>query len=465
MRRATALAGALAAVLTLAACGDPLAVGGGFATGTECPVDALDDADGPVELAFWHSMPRENEATINKLVDEFNDEQDEVQVKAVFQGTYADTATKYRASTQGGARPDIVQIEDSGLQTMVDSGTILPIQACVDADDYSLDDNLERALAYYSLDRELIALPFNVSNPILYYNKIAFEEAGLDPEDPPTTFDEVRQASQQIVDETSIKAGIAFNLDPWYLEQWLATANELYVDNENGRAERADEAVFNGEQGLEVFEWIDDMVDDGLASYVGTDPSGFDHLLAVGNQNAAMAINSTAALGTVAALLGGGSFPNVELGVGPMPGFDNADGGVTVGGAGLYMVNSGDDEKMAAAWEFLKFLNTPHSQAVWSAGTGYIPAGEQAAQTKLIQDLWAEQPGFKVAYDQLLQGKTDFATAGALFGNYEAVRQAVAGGFERMITQDQSAEDAIDGAANDATDVLQDYNDRIGVSD
>lgn len=462
MRRRVASALVAAVALVLAACGDPLAVGGTFGGGTECPVDALDNADGPVEITLWHAMPRENEKTLNKLVDAFNASQDKVQVKAVFQGNYDDTLTKYRAATQGGARPDIVQIEDSALQTVIDSGTTLPVQACVDADDYSLDQNLPRALAYYSVERTLYALPFNISNPILYYNKIAFRDAGLDPNDPPATFEEVRQASQQIVRNTDIGVGLAFLGDPWFFEQWLATGGHLYVDHDNGRTERADSVVYDNTEGREVFEWLDGMVDDGLASFVGTDPSSVDHLLAIGNGNAAMTINSTAALGTVSELLGSGAFPNVDLGVAPMPGFHSPDGGVTPGGAGLYIVNSDDDEKLAASWEFLKFLNTPHAQAVWSAGTGYIPGGKQAAQEPIIQKLWAEQPGFKVAYDQLLEGPTNFATAGSLYGNFQAVRDAVANGYERMLSSSTSADDALARAADEGTAAIQSYNDRIG---
>jgi sn-glycerol 3-phosphate transport system substrate-binding protein len=462
VRRRVALLAAAGLALALAACGDPLAVGGTFGGGTDCPVDALDDADGTVEITLWHAMARENEATLNKLVDGFNKSQDRVRVRAVYQGSYDDSLTKYRASTQGGARPDVVQIEDSALQTVIDSGTVLPIQACVDADDYSLDDNLPRALAYYSVDRTLYALPFNLSNPILYYNKRAFEDAGLDPEDPPSTFAEMREASEQIVRNTDVKAGMAFLGDPWFFEQWLATGNNLYVDNENGRAERADSVVFDSADGQQVFEWLDSMVDDGLASFVGTDPASVDHLLAIGNENAAMTINSTAALGTISALLSSGAFPNVELGVGPMPGFQDPEGGVTPGGAGLYIVNSDDEEKLAASWEFLKYLNTPRAQAIWSAGTGYIPAGKQATRLPIIQKLWAEQPGFKVAYDQLLAGPTNFATAGALYGNFQAVRKAVSTGYERMLSADASADDALSTAATEGTDAIESYNDRIG---
>jgi sn-glycerol 3-phosphate transport system substrate-binding protein len=462
VRRPIVVAALAAAGLITAACGDPLAVGGTFGTGTECPVDALNDADGPVEITFWHAMFRENAATLDELVEAFNRDQDKVRVNAVFQGTYRETITRFRASAQGGARPDLVQIEDAGLQTMIDSGTVLPVQACVDADDYDLTDNLELALAYFSVDRTLYALPFNISSPILYYNKVAFEDAGLDPDAPPKTFAEVREASQQIVRNTDVEVGVALLAQPWFFEQWLATGGDLFMNNENGRAERADAAAFDTEGGREIFEWMDGMVDDGLASFIGTDSDTPDGLLAVGNENAAMTVYTSAALGTITTILESGSFANVELGVGPLYGFEDPDGGVTPGGAGLYIVNSDDDEKLAATWEFLKYLNTPRAQAIWAEGTGYIPAGEKAAESPLIQDLWADNPGYKVAYDQLLRSPTNFATAGALFGNYQAVRDAVAGGVERMITSGTPPDEALADAASEAADALESYNDRIG---
>ena len=56
-------------------------------------------------------------------------------------------------------------------------------------------------------------------------------------------------------------------------------------------------------------------------------------------------------------MLGSGQYPNVELGVAPMPG-PSTKGGVLVSGGELFMVNKSAPAKQAAAWEYLKFLDS-----------------------------------------------------------------------------------------------------------
>ena len=133
------------------------------------------------------------------------------------------------------------------------------------------------------------------------------------------------------------------------------------------------------------------MVKDGLAE---TNPdsgtSQFDNLLGIGNGNHAMAIDTSAALGTIEAVLAAGQYPDLQLGVGPMPG-PKGNGAVSVQGGELFMVNKSAPEKQAAAWQYLKFLDTAASQATWAAGTGYIPIVKKAATTPEVRDLWVKK--------------------------------------------------------------------------
>src|SRR5205823_4413119 len=98
---------------------------------------------------------------------------------------------------------------------------------------------ITRVVDYYKVKGVLWPMPFNVSNLVLLYNKQAFTKAGLDPEKPPATFDEIRAASEKIVASGAAKAGIALKRAPEYPEQWLAKAGEPYVNNGNGRQRRA----------------------------------------------------------------------------------------------------------------------------------------------------------------------------------------------------------------------------------
>ena len=211
-------------------------------------------------------MQRANEEAILRLTDEFNSSQNDVRVTVVNQTTYADTLNKFRAGLSSGDLPDLVQIEDTGLQQMIDTQAVLPAQACVDADKYDLSDNIKRVVDYYTVKGKLWPMPFNVSNPILYYNKKAFQAAGLDPNNPPKTLDEVKSAAQKLKDSGTVsQAGFGMKLDPWYLEQWSALGGKTYVNNGNGRKSRATSTTFDNATGKEIFTFLNDMVKSGLA--------------------------------------------------------------------------------------------------------------------------------------------------------------------------------------------------------
>jgi sn-glycerol 3-phosphate transport system substrate-binding protein len=306
-------------------------------------------------------------------------------------------------------------------------------------------------------------MPFNVSNPVFYYNITAFETAGLDPDNPPATLDEVKAAAKKLKDSGVVsKAGFGLKTDPWFLEQWLAKAGKPYVNNGNGRTKRATAAAFDVPAGVEVFSWLSEMVSSGLAI---TNPneggSAFDNLIGIGNGSHAMTIDTSAALGTITQVLGGGQFPDVKLGVAPMPG-PVGKGGVLVGGAALYLSAKSKPEKQAAAWEFAKFLNDPESQATWAAGTGYVPIRKSATKLAPVQEIWARIPGYKIAYDQLLTGVNNVATAGPVIGDYQGVRDAVLDAEKSMFSQGTAPKAALKSAKKNADAAIQEYNLRIG---
>jgi len=462
----------LVAALALAACGggdDSTAGGDGSDGGNggdgksalpECPLGAIDKAGAtPVKITVWHAMTRANEETLQALTDDFNKSQSDVKVKLVNQTSYTDTLTKYKAGLGTGDLPDLVQIEDTGLQLMLDSQSILPAQSCIDAEDYDLSDHVQRVVQYYSVKGVLYPVPFNVSNPILYYNRKAFEKAGLDPDAPPTSLDDVRRAAEAIVDSGAAKFGFALKTDPWFLEQWLAKAGMPYVNNDNGRTERATATAFDSDAGREIFTFLDSMVADGLAQNTGE--GGFDNLLALGNDSAAMTIDTSAALGTISQVLGEGQFPNVELGAAAMPG-PVGEGGILVGGAALYIVNKTSPEHQEAAWRYAKFLNEPQSQATWSAGTGYVPIRRSATELEPLASQWRDEPAYRVAYDQLISGVENVATAGPVIGDYVGVRKAVSDALSSMFSQGTDPAAALARAAQGGDAAIEEYNARIG---
>ena len=198
-----------------------------------CNLSALAKHSGIVDITFWESASSANLPVLQGIANAFNSSQSKVHVTLVTQAGYDDTWQKYEAGLTNGQLPDVVQLEDVRTQEAIDTGSFLPVQSCMNAAKYSTSDYLPRPLAYWKVNGVQWALPFAVSAPILFYNENAFTKAGLNPNDPPLTL------PQMLSDAKALKAsgsGMALVLDPWHLETWLATANQLFVNNSNGRS-------------------------------------------------------------------------------------------------------------------------------------------------------------------------------------------------------------------------------------
>ena len=208
--------------------------------------DAVERAGGVVEVEFWHSMNNINGEVLQELVDRFNaDNADMIRIMPVFQGNYDDTISKLKASVQASATPALIQIYEIGTQFMADSGLTIPMGDFAARDEVDLDYLQKTFRSYYTLDGKLWAIPMNGSVPVLYYNRTAFEVAGLDPDDPPSNLAEVRAASEKLsaVNGGPVQFGFGSPMYSWLLEQFASVAGVTLCSPENGRSgERVSQA-------------------------------------------------------------------------------------------------------------------------------------------------------------------------------------------------------------------------------
>lgn len=184
----------------MAACGSNDAEGSSEATETE---------DGKQIVTFWHAMGGASQEALDKIVASYNESQDEVEVRAEFRGTYDEALTKFHSVAGTDSAPTMIQVFEIGTMSMVNSGHIEPIQKFIDEDGYDMGHLEENIVNYYKIDDQFYSMPFNSSTPVMFYNKDAFEEAGLDPENPPQTFEEVEAASKAIVESNPEMKGFA----------------------------------------------------------------------------------------------------------------------------------------------------------------------------------------------------------------------------------------------------------------
>jgi sn-glycerol 3-phosphate transport system substrate-binding protein len=433
-----------------------------------CPANGLDGrspSDDPVEITFWYALGGENKGALEDLTKEFNESQNAVRVRLENQSGYTEMVEKFRQSGQG-ARPDTIMLPEYIVQEMVDSDSAVPVEACMEASNFDTSPYIERTLDAYATAGIQWGMPFNVSNPVLYYNKKYFAEAGLDPNKPPKTLEQLHRYSEKLVSSGAAGAGIGLESGTdsgggWFIEQWLAKDLQLFANNNNGRSAPATRVLYDNDRAIGFFEELQSMVEDGSAVYLGDNTAtGFDQMLAMGDPQkpTAMGIATSAALSTVLAVLGGGLIPGVtgdDIGVGPMPG-PNRFKGTLVGGAALYIMSDRPDEVIAGVWKYVQFLTGAGVQSRWAARTGYVPVREDALDVEPLKSLYKKDPRFKVAYDQLVAPSDNPATDGPVVGPLKEIRSDNANATAAILNGSDVAEE-LAAAATRANTRIRDY--------
>jgi sn-glycerol 3-phosphate transport system substrate-binding protein len=437
---------------------------------TATPYPTVPAAPGSLKVTFWYGLTGFNGAITQQVVNKFNTSQTKYYVEAVQQPNYDDTINKLNTSFAGGTLPSVVQIYDIGTQRMIDSKRIVPVQDFIDKEKLDLISDLEPAVAnYYTVNGKMYSMPFNSSAPVMYYDKNAFKEAGLDPDKPPTTYDEVIDAARKLVkkdaDGKITRSGVDFTLYGWILEQEMALQNSVYAEPDNGRgASRATKLVFNSQAGQNWLNFLKKLQDEGVGRSLGRH-SGTTNGTTLGANfstgQAAIAFESIATLrswSSQAEKAGG----KVDIGVAPLPRPAGATGGVIIGGASLWITDQGTPEQQQGAWEFVKFTAQPEIQAFFASNTGYYPTRKAAYEQADMKTAITKYPQFQVAVDQLRSTQASPATAGAVFGTFAGTRPLVESAMEQfMLGKAATAQQALDDVAKKANDNLDEYNSTV----
>ncbi|CAM3463845.1 ABC transporter substrate-binding protein [Paenibacillus lupini] len=442
---------ALANVLVIQGCGTSNSANTPNSAASSNAADTSNEA--PVTINWWHAMSGTNGKVLDQIVKDFNASQSHVVVKATFQGAYDELLNKVKATMGSKSGPALVQMNDVNTRFMIDSQAITPVQTLIDRDKYDISELEPNILNYYTVNNQLYSMPFNTSNDIFYYNKDLFKAAGLDPEKPPATFEEVEAAAKALTKDGV--TGYAFYIEPWDMEQSFAKQGELYVNNDNGRSgEAATESLMNSEAGVKTLSFWKDMIDNKNAQFFGRVSADAQKAFTAGK--VAMLTGSTGALrGMVEGAKG-----KFEVGTGffPIPAGSSKEGGVAIGGGSNWIMNDKSQEEQDAAWEFIKYLSSAKVQALWHVSTGYFPTTTAAYDEQIVKDNLVKYPQFNAAVEQLHQSKSNYASQGASLGVFQEMRNFYSTAVEEAING-ASPQEALDKAAKSSTEAIQKYND------
>jgi sn-glycerol 3-phosphate transport system substrate-binding protein len=460
MRRLATLA--IALTMVAAACGGTTTPGGGpTATGAGGDMSALapgKDVAPAATITWWHAMSGVNGEAINKIVAGFNSSQSKIKVETVFQGNYDDLLAKLNTAIASNAAPALVQVYDIGQAYMRDSGQVVPMQAFIDRDKFATSDFEPAVINYYKYQDKLQSMPFNSSSSMLYYNKDAFKEVGLDPNKPPVTFTEVAEAAKKLTKKDASGATTRWGFGPsvygWLFEQLMATSGALYADNGNGRDNRATKVLWNDAAGKAILDWWKAGVDGGYFFNPGIDNDGAAN--AFNAQRTAMYIESTARLrghiNTVA-----GKF-EIGTGIYPRPDSKPTTGGNIIGGASLYIMKSRPPAEQQAAWEFVKYAMTPAVQGQWQSDTGYYPIVKAAYDTAPSKEWASKYPQFLTAITQIRESPQNRMTNGAVLGVMPQARQRTQKMIESVLGGQATSQAALEAAVTEMNGAIDKYN-------
>jgi sn-glycerol 3-phosphate transport system substrate-binding protein len=437
---------------------------------TITPVPPVPRPEGSTEVVFWYGLGGNLGNVVQEVVNLYNSSQTTYYVNAVFQSSYDDTINKINAGLASGDLPDVAQIFEAGSQRMIDTGAIIPVQELFERDGLTaIIEDMEPAVrANYEINGTLYSAPFNSSTAMLYIDRAAFAGAGLDPDQPLVTYDDVAEYARALTVRDAAgnvtRYGLAVYAEGWFLEQIHAVHNAFIGLPANGReGERMTEYAYNGEVGVQWVEFLRGLVDEGVATYFGPGSGGGSASgAAFVNGQAAMHFASIASLrGLVSSAAGAGA--GVDVGVLYMPRSEGADGKTIVGGASLWLTNVGAAEAQAGGWDFIKFTLQPEVQAFWAANTGYYPVVQASYEDPVMQEALANFPQFQVAIDQIRL--TDIAPANTahVSGIFVPYRTHYVEAFDRyMLGEFATAQEALDAAVAISNEQLTEYNLTVG---
>jgi multiple sugar transport system substrate-binding protein len=350
--------------LALAAAGGLAVVAGGLAA---APATASGE---PVTVTFWNGFTGPDRPVLEQLVDEFNGAQDSVTIEMEISpwDQFFQRLLPSLASDDG---PDLVAMDTAQLPQYIVRGAFRPLDDYYEDSATESDALVQAAVDATKWDDVAYGVPMNFTTLLLYWNKDLFEEAGLDPETPPATWEEFADAAVQLTGDGQYGLAIADNntIPMWPILLW---GNGGGVVSDDGTT-----SLLDAPETIEALEYWGGLVMDEGISPIGLAGADADNLFQTGR--AAMEIVGPW-------MTTGFTEAGLDFGVAPPP--EGPAGPVTLGTSVAFAINNESDDATAeAAMEFIKFWNSTDSQITWALGSGFPPT-----RTDIPADALAENP-------------------------------------------------------------------------
>ncbi|MFD0389026.1 extracellular solute-binding protein [Tistrella bauzanensis] len=152
------------------------------------------------EFDLWHAHSPDITLgkTIARYADEFNASQPDYKVHAVFKGNYDDVINGAIAAARAGKAPAIVQVHAPAAPTVIYSKAAKPVDEVMREAGMDVDWSryIQPVIAAYQENGRQIAMPFNTSTPLMWFNRDLLTKAGVAAV--PVTWDDLEAAAVKL---------------------------------------------------------------------------------------------------------------------------------------------------------------------------------------------------------------------------------------------------------------------------
>ena len=405
-------------------------------------------AQAPVEVPFFY--PVAVGGPITKIVDgfaaDFEKDNPGIKLKPIYSGSYQESIAKALTAVKSGEPPVTSILLSTDMFTLIDEDAIVPFDDLVKTseDKAWLASFYPGFMENSQTGGKTWGIPFQRSTVVLYYNKDAFKEAGLDPNKPPATWKEMVDDAQKLTKRdasgkvTQWGVQIPSSGFPYWLFQGLAIENGVNLMNAAGT-----ETYYDKPEVIEALQYWVDLVKkykvhpEGIVEW-GTTPKDFFE------RNVAMMWTTTGNLTNVK------NNAKFDFGVAMLPA--NKQRGSPTGGGNFYIFKKSTPAQREAAFKFIKWVTTPQRAAQWGIDTGYVAVRADAWETPAMKQYVAAFSPAAVARDQLPYAKAELSTH-----DNQRVTKALNDGLQAALTGTKTPEQAMKDAQRESERLLRSY--------
>ena len=418
------------------------------ALATACAFVAATAVQAQTEVSFYY--PVAVGGPITKIIDgfaaDFEKENPGIKLKPIYSGSYAESLTKALTAVKGGEPPVTSILLSTDMFTLIDEDAIIPFDDLIKtADDRAWLASFYPAFMENSqTGGKTWGIPFQRSTIVLYYNKELLKEAGLDPNKPPATWNEMTAYAEKLTKRDASGKVTQWGVQipstgfPYWLFQALAIENGAILMNGAGT-----ETFYDKPEVIGALQYWVDLVKkykvhpEGIVDW-GTTPKDFFE------KKVAMVWTTTGNLTNVK------TNAKFDFGVAMLPA--GKQRGSPTGGGNFFIFAKSTPAQRDAAFKFIKWVTMPQRAAQWGIDTGYVAVRADAWETPVMKQYVSGFPAAAVARDQLPYAKAELSTH-----ENQRVTKALNDGLQAALLGTKTPEAAMKDAQRESERILRPF--------